>query len=337
MLNASPNPKTKSSVRVLLFLFKVSVTLALLYFVLSRINVADAANRLVQVDLRFLIVASLMAVVVPFVLALRWWLLARPLVTGRDAVSYTWIGLFYGLVLPGGISGDVAKGSLLALNNTSTRQARLPASILTDRLVGFEVMLLFFCGSCLLLATSPQTPEHLSRFSWIGAGLGFLSFGLLLSAWLPLTRRIAMLSTRYLPWPSIRLNLQTFIETTFTYSQHPKLLLQAAAISALSHTLSVAMLILILHALNIHMDLFSVFALYSAFAVLGMLPVSIAGIGVRDWFAVHFFSFHNQNAEAAIAFTWLCLSMSLLQAAIGGFWQLRLFLTKTSIPSHPIE
>jgi hypothetical protein len=261
------------------------------------------------------------------VLALRWWVLARPLIRWSDALAFTWIGAFYGLILPGAVSGDVAKGSLLAWKNAEARQAALPASILTDRLVGLGVMLLFFCLSSLLVLKTAASPE-LARFALPAAGAGALAFCAMLLGWTKPCQRLALVVLAYIPWAAGRIKFLEFAEATFAYARTPGRLWQAGALSALSQGLSVAMYVVLLQSLKINFGLIPAFALYSIIAVLGLAPITFAGIGLRDWFAVGFFAAYHLPAEAGVAFAWLCLAMSVLQAIVGGVWQLVIFVSR---------
>jgi len=306
---------------------KVALAAALLYFVLSKINIAEAAQRLTQALPSSLIAGALLALSIPVVLAMRWWVLARPVVSWPDALGFTWIGSFYSLILPGAVSGDVAKGSLLALKSTGARQAALPASILTDRLVGFAVMLSFFCLSSLLVLRTAASPE-LERFALPAAGAGAAAVGALLLGWTKACQRLVMAVLAYLPWAAARSKFTKFAEATFAYARQPGRLWQAAALSVVAQGLSVAMYIALLHSLRIHFGLIPAFALYSIISVLGLAPITFAGIGLRDWFAVGFFSAYHLPAEAGVAFAWLCLAMSILQAVIGGLWQFVIFLSR---------
>ncbi len=305
---------------------KIVVAGGLLYFVLSKISVAEAAQRLAQARPPFLIAGAIIALATPFALALRWWILARPVVGWPDALTFSWIGSFYSLILPGAVSGDVAKGSLLAWRNTAARQALLPASILTDRLVGFAVMLSFFCLSSLLIMRTATSPE-LAHFAWPALVVGGAAFCSLLLGWTRACQKLALSILAYLPWRAARDNFGKFAEATFAYAKQPKRLLQAAALSAAAQGMSVVMYVVLLHSLKIQFGLVPAFALYSVISVLGLAPITFAGIGLRDWFAVAFFAAYHLPPEAGVAFAWLCLAMSVLQAIVGGVWQLMIFLS----------
>jgi uncharacterized protein (TIRG00374 family) len=300
---------------------KIGLAAALLWLVLSRVNVTEAIQRLSHARPLPITVASVIALVIPNVLALRWWVLARPVIAWSDAVVFTWIGSFYALILPGAVSGDVAKGGLLAWKDAKTRQATLPASILADRLVGLAIMLLFFSISSLFVVNTPASPE-LKRFALPAAGVGVLA---LLAMFLACTHRcqhLLLASLMHVPWEALRSNVYRFAQATFAYTRQPRRLIQAAALSVISQGLCVGMYIALLGALSTPLGLIPAFALYSIIAVLGLAPITFAGIGLRDWFAVAFFSAYHLPAEAGVAFAWLCLAMSVLQAFIGGILQL---------------
>ena len=330
-----PAPTTVSRRKIplpLLIGAKILLAGALLYIVLSKINIPEAAQRLTHALPSSLITAAIFSLAIPGVLALRWWVLARPVVSWPDALAFTWIGSLYALILPGAVSGDIAKGSLLAWKNAGARQAALPASILADRLVGLAVMLLLFCLSSLLVMRTAASPE-LARFALPAAGIGALAFCALLLGWNRPCQRLVLAVLAFLPWAAARDIFQRFAEATFAYTKQPARLWQAAALSALSQGLSVAMYVALLHSLTIHFGLIPAFALYSIIAVLGLAPITFAGIGLRDWFAVGFFAAYHLPGEAGVAFAWLCLAMSVLQAAIGGLWQLVILISRPPSPA----
>ena len=299
---------------------KVLVSGFLLLFVLSKINIHGATERISHAKFAYLGLALVLALILPWILAIRWWILARKAVSWSDALAYTWIGLFFGLILPGSISGDVAKGGLLAWAKSSSRRAILPASIFADRLVGLAVMLVFFIIGSFVVADTTQDKD-LARFSSIAWRFGSIALAVLFSALIPFVQRMAISFFEILPQRIASSSLKDFIEATFAYSEKPSLLLSAGLLSAISQSLGIAMYSVLMRALSVELDTTPTIALYSIFAVLGMLPISFAGVGVRDWFAVLFLAAYRLPPEIAVAFTWLCLSMNVCQAVVGGIWQ----------------
>jgi uncharacterized protein (TIRG00374 family) len=67
----------------------------------------------------------------------RWWLLVRAVelpFSLREAFRLGWIGMFFNLVIPGAVGGDVVKAAYLMRDQD--RKSRAVASIVIDRLVG---------------------------------------------------------------------------------------------------------------------------------------------------------------------------------------------------------
>ncbi len=302
-------------------LLKVGASAVLLYLVVSKINVSEAIVRITHVGAQPFFLALFLALTIPGVLALRWWVLARPVISLGGAFAFTWIGLFYGIILPGGVSGDIAKGSIMALRDASVRKAAFPASILADRIIGFTVMLFFFAASSLLISVESVSPA-LAHFALTAFAIGALGFIALLMGWTGIFQGFARATLARIPWAGGRVGFQQFAEATFAFSTQPRRLWSAAALSVCGQVLNVAFYLALLRSLSVHLGPVPTFALYSIFSVLAMAPISFAGIGVRDWFAIGFFGAYGLPAESAVAFAWLCLAMAVAQALIGGLWQL---------------
>ena len=109
-----------SSKAAALFGLKGLVSAGLLALVLARVDVTAIFDVLARADLMLVALWYLLLPVIISLTARRWQVLA-PGLTYPMAVKYTWIGVFFGSVLPGSISGDVAKGISLALKDANAR------------------------------------------------------------------------------------------------------------------------------------------------------------------------------------------------------------------------
>jgi len=319
-----------------LFLAKLCVSALLLWFVLTRINPADIADRLRTADIRWLIPAFASAPIVIALSAWRWRVLSLGLIKFGDAVNYTWIGLFFGSILPGVVGGDVAKGVSLAAKNPNARDPRLPISILVDKLVGFWVLLLLFNVVALgLLASQPQLLEG-ARGAVVLTGfvtLAGLVGGIALCSQHGqrfFNRLVAML-----PFPPVRALANRLMTALGSYIGRGPLLLKAALIGAVIHGLNALSFWLTMHALAIPATPWFAAVFYALLSVLLALPISISGVGVRDVLAAGMFTAFSLNPESGVAFSWLQLGLSLPVALIGGIIQLREVFRRSH--PHPIE
>jgi glycosyltransferase 2 family protein len=307
----------------LLFAAKLVFSALLLWVVLRKLNYQDIAGRLRAANPRWLALALLSSPVVMALSAKRWQVLSQGLLTFGRAFRYTWIGLFFGSIMPGMVSGDIAKGFSLAAKSADARDERLPISILFDKLVGLWVLLALFCVVALiLLATHSETMagmRHLVIVGIIGTLLGLMAgVGIMHPAGSGLARRlIGKLPVRVLASFGGRA-----LDAVEVYAAQPWRIAQALALSLASHGLNCVSFWLVLRALAIPAGLPFAAVLYPMLSLLLAVPVSVSGIGVRDVFIFSLFKTFGLNPASGVAFSWLLLGLSVPIVAIGGLIQL---------------
>jgi len=129
------NEKTKN---LLSFILRFGLSLALLVYVFSKIDLAKTAEVLKTADLTYIIFAAIVFLIVNAILLYRWFIFIKALdlsASGKNVIFHYFYGLFGNLFLPTGIGGDILKA--VGLCKTSTQKPRVIASILLDRLSGF--------------------------------------------------------------------------------------------------------------------------------------------------------------------------------------------------------
>lgn len=315
------------------FALKLSLSAVLIWFIFKRIDVTGVTTRLREVHRGLLLAALPLALLLLALSASRWRLFAGGLMSRGAAFRYTWIGLFYGALLPGGVSGDVAKGAALALKDRSTRVSDLPGSILMDRLVGFATLILLFTASvlwCIQSATFTGALLTGARWGAFGGLAGCAGFAFLL---LPVFQRLALALVRR--WPASlggKLLLQLAV-SLIGYTRDSRRLAQAFALSLGVHVVNVGLFLLFFASLDQKVGIFPAVVMYSVISVLVMIPISISAVGVRDWFALLYFQHLHLAPEAGVAFSWLCLLFSLTVAAGGGLVQVYEIFLRSPTPS----
>lgn len=294
----------------------------LIWLLLRQLHLQEILGRLRKIDLSLFILAVTLAYPTMQLAALRWKLVAGSMLTFREAAKYTWIGIFYGAILPGSVSGDVGKGASLAMKNPQMRVLALPVTIVIDRLIGVYALLLFFNVGCALIRRSeanlPVAVKEWAFAGWLLSAAALLA-GLLLV--LPTSRALVVRLARLVPGSRLRAALNRLMEAAFPYLVRRRPLLGALAVGCASHALSVVQYVLMLQALQVQMSLAGAVAFYSIVSVAVLVPVSISGVGVRDWVSLFFFGSLGLDGVAAVAFSWLQLAGGLIVAAAGGLVQ----------------
>ena len=114
-----------------------AATVAILAYLVSRIDMPATGRALLSIDVRYLILAIFLVAADRIGMILRWILLLRSSGQPVSAKSAAWIHMvssFVGSVLPAGVGGDVARA--YALSKRTTQGSEAVASVAVDRLVG---------------------------------------------------------------------------------------------------------------------------------------------------------------------------------------------------------
>ena len=308
---------------VAIFIGKALLSAILVFLVLRKVDVVEVVSRVRSVGLVFPGASLMCFVVILFLAARRWQILSGDLLSYAQTLRYTWIGVFYGAILPGVVSGDVAKGASLALKNKDARVGELPLSIAMDRIIGLYTLLVFFVISCAILALGDGTLNpYLKKLGMYGftAGALALLFGACGAGLVGKALGRREIGRR--PSNRILAFFSQAFDTLQLYRRQPCLLLKAMGYSMLIHCLGVMSFYLVIRGLGVGCRTMEVVVFYSVLAVLISLPVTISGLGLRDWFSLAFFQSFWGDGQAGVAFAWLSLALLVITAMAGGLVQI---------------
>jgi uncharacterized membrane protein YbhN (UPF0104 family) len=253
--------------------------------------------------------------------SVRWRLLARPLGFRQGQgqfVAYYYVGMFFNLVLPTSVGGDVVRAWYL--DGRSGRKAAAFLSVLADRVSGVLMLIAIACAAA---AASPlDLPPHVT---WMVYGLGACAgaglVGLLGAA------RYSVLSTEY---SVLRMGWRAGLTKLLAAARGlhdallpcPRVLLVTTLLSVVVQAANVLVVWLAGLALGVDVPASYYWILMPVVALLTLLPVSVNGMGVREWGTVLMLAPLGVAPEAAtaLAFLWF-LTFSAVSVA-GAFFYL---------------
>ena len=258
----------------LIFTIRVVVSLGLLYLALRGINFAAIQSRLSQINLVWIVLAVAVTIFQVFLGALRWReisdLCHAPLSDLR-AFRYNMIGSFFNQTLPSSIGGDAIRLWLVNRSGAGWRAATY--SILTDRAVGLIALALIIVASLpwsygMIGDAKGRLALVFVDFAALAGGLGFLLLGRLHWPWLKNW------------WPTKHVHACSVIANQVIFSR--KSGVKIAVLSLTIHVLAVVIAWCCVRAIDAPGNFEQLFMLIPPIMLITMLPISIAGWGVRE-------------------------------------------------------
>lgn len=294
----------------LLLALRILVSAALLYLSFRGINFAAIQSRLSQISPAWVLLAVLATVFQIFLGALRWREISTQcgaiLGTGQ-AFRYNMIGAFFNQTLPSTIGGDAMRLWLVRQTGAGWRAATY--SVLVDRAIGLIALALIVIASLpwsydLIGNAHGRLALLLIDIAAISAGLGFLAFGRLSWAWLKVL------------WPLRHIHACSVIanQVIFNRASGPKI----AVLSLLIHVIAVVIAWCAVRSIAAPAAFEQLFMLIPPIMLITMLPISIAGWGVREATMMVAFGYAGLAQADGTVVSLLFGASSFIVGAIGG-------------------
>jgi uncharacterized membrane protein YbhN (UPF0104 family) len=289
---------------------KVAVSAGLLYLALSGVNFPAILARLGQINLLWIALAIAAALVQIGIAALRW----REIANACDAhlsipiaLRFNLVGAFFNQTLPSTIGGDGARLWLLQRHGAGWQAAAY--SVLVDRAVGLIVLAVIVVVS-LPWSLSLISDQHgraalaLLDLAALGGSIAFLVFGRLSWRWIQDI------------WPARHLHgcAKLASHVMFNRTIGPKILL----LSVLNHLLSVVIASCAGLAIAAPVSFVQMTLLIPPILLVTLMPVSIAGWGVREQAMQVAFGYAGLSAADGVTISLLFGAIYFLVGAAGG-------------------
>jgi glycosyltransferase 2 family protein len=268
--------------KILITLFQLAVTIAVLYWVYHDPNRrAQMAEAIRNAQYHWVVIGILAYGVVEISAAFRWHVLLKVqkihLTIPRLSGLFL-IGMFYNQFLPGGTGGDIIKSYFL-LKETPDKKAGALLAVVFDRLVGL-VALVAITGTLIALRYDflAQTTET-RQLLWFLLFLLGSSIVFLLSTFIISGFNLFHLLPEKFPG---REKLIEISAAYHLYAHHWRATLVAFGASIVAHLATFATFLCAAYALGAAVPVLDFFAVMPVERTISALPISFAGIGLRE-------------------------------------------------------
>ncbi len=296
--------------RILISAIKVLVSAALLFIALRKANFSDLASRIDLASIGWIGLAIAATFLQIFIGVLRWRIVSAECgapIPIRQAMRYNLIGTFFNQTLPSSIGGDAVRLWLVARSGAGWRAATY--SIFVDRAVGLIALAILIVASLpwsypLIGDPYGRSALALVDIAALAGGVGFLVLGMLPWPWL---RR--WWATHHIHACAVIAN-----RVIFSMKNEPTI----ALLSFLVHFLTVVIAWCVVQSISAPVAFQQTFLLIPPVMLITMLPISIAGWGVREATMGLAFGYAGLMTNEGINVSLLYGAVSFIVGAFGG-------------------
>ncbi len=294
-------------------LVKAGISLTLLALLFSRINLQQVLDTLLTANPLLLLIAFGVTGISWAVNSAKWGHLLRVLqhqAPFSTLIILNYIGFYYGLVLPGQVSGEVMKG--VRLTQAGVPASQTAVSIGMDRLTGLIGLGLLGIGGLLL---APRTAFTLPLLMLSAALTALCLVVLLLPQLLPV---VAIAHTADGPGGRLRAVLHDLLTSAGAYRKAP-----GALIVAVAGGLAYQVLVTLVNygaalALGIDVPLLTLTWIVATVSLLNLLPIAFAGLGLREGAYALLLAQQGVPLSQGLALSLTVFAIIVAQGIIGG-------------------
>jgi uncharacterized membrane protein YbhN (UPF0104 family) len=305
--------RSRASIRRLWPFLKLLIAVGTLTAIFRLVPLADVLGAIGSAHVGYLLASVPLILVGPYLSAARLKILTDAhgmSLTLPEIAEVNFVTRFYGLAVP----GQIATGAIrwLRLTRIEDRKAEILAAIVVSRFLHLAGLCLLGAGF-LAVEIAEGGEASVMGLPLIVGILGLAGLGLLLA--IPRGRRLA-------PRPEGR--LRRLIAATRSYRDLSRRQLGRAVLLALAENLAATVVIYLLAlAVEVSVPFVSLGWIRAAVQLLVFLPISIAGLGVREGGLMLALEPYGVSGANAVALSLLVFAIGLLVGAIGGALELR--------------
>lgn len=293
--------------------------LSLLGFLLTQIDLGQASRAVADARIDLLLLAFAIVLGSRLLAAARWYLLLRgrhAAVTLFGMLRLMFVADFVGYFMPGSLGVEVLR--VYGLAKTTADPALSATSVVVERVVALVVLVLLVL---LGLAARPLAlPAEIGRLAWLFLALLLVA---VLAVMAPPTRSLAL---RLLPGERlarIRRGLERVFAALDSYRSRPWLIAASLVLALVFQLMRCASVTVGAAALGHPLPFTFVLVVFPIMLLISLLPITIAGLGVREVGFVYFLGLGGMPAEVALPLALIQRLFTIIATLPGAWWYLR--------------
>jgi glycosyltransferase 2 family protein len=301
-------------------LAQAAVGIGALVLVVMKSDARALAEAIKNTRVGYLPLAVAASFAVTWLMAYRWNLIlsarGQSFKTQR-LFAYYLIGIFFTNFVPGaGVSGDVAR--LIYADREVRDKAFVLSTLVYERLVGVFTLLFMGLAATLMTNAYAQTQPAIYVSEAVLA-LAFIAIATLMSEYVStrLARLIRAAGLRIKMERAAEAVART-LEAVSELRRRPNLLFRTIAVSVAIRVVWGLGCYAVAWAMGLPIGLLTLFAFISLVDLVRLMPISVGGLGVREWTVIALLGTIGIAREQALTFSILAFAPIYLNAIAGG-------------------
>lgn len=281
--------------KIIKFLFFLAVTFLIFYLIFQKIDYRSLKEVLLNANLFYLVLALLIAPLTLVVSAKKWQSMVKTInysIDFKESLKIVMAASPLAVITPAK-SGDLIRAYYL---KDRVPAAQTMGAVITERFIDISVLAFYSFAGAVILGNGLIIKISLSLIFLI-----LLFFLVINKIKLPFTK-----------WQQ---KIENFLSVSRIFIQQPKKILPVLFYALILWLMSVFLVKILFLALGANIPLFHIVATFPVTIFVGLLPVTIAGMGTRDSAIIYFFS--------SLAKPSICLGVGFLYSLFG-YWFLAL-------------
>jgi len=291
-----------------------AVLIALIFYYL--VDSRQFVQLLAAAKLSFLLLCIALIAADRFVMAWKWMILLRAQGSGvsfRDITELTFVSTFFGLFLPSILGGDVVRAYSLTKNISDANLSI--SSVLLDRTIGISSMMAVSLVSALVSYRYIADPRILMVVFLFAVVFGIFVLLVFSSSGPKLLEMILPLKGL----GTLREKLKGIYDSFLQFKAYKKVLFYAAVLSVTVQIMRIVGVYISSLALNLSTSFVYFLIFIPLTIILSLLPVSIAGIGIREGAYIYFFTRVGMTSSGAFTLALLIYFLTIIATLPGAF------------------
>ena len=297
--------------KTLLLFIKIFIALVALFILFHQVDMAKMEKLINKIPLSLLLICITIELFRILLVSIRWKSLsyASPQFSIFDYFRLSLIGITGNLIMPGSLGGDGVRVALV-LEKVKEKTAHAIA-IVFDRIIGLFSITLLAVFSLIFFET--QGGENIYLIVSISSVLVFTLLIFIVISDVP----YIILGHFFKKWNSLYSFFNKLKAGVSFYKNQPAIIIKAVILSFFIHIISIIICYILSQRLEINCTFTTFMIIIPLVWIITAIPLSLGGIGVREWSFVGLLSYQGVEAEKAVTLSLVLFLLTIITGLSG--------------------